>query len=75
MGTCIHYMARVDEYGDVRGQDQELAMMTEIYNRGPISCGISVTDDLLKYTVVENSSLYSGGKPLRRAWNGYSKYR
>ena len=40
----------VEEYGDVKGEDQELAMMTEIYNRGPISCGVAVTDELLKYT-------------------------
>ena len=40
----------VDEYGDVKGDDMELAMMTEIYNHGPISCGIAVTDDLVAYT-------------------------
>jgi len=39
----------VDEYGDVEGDDQEAAMMKEIYHRGPISCGVSVTDELLKY--------------------------
>jgi len=40
----------VDEYGDVTGDDQETAMMTEIYNHGPISCGVAVTDDLVAYT-------------------------
>jgi len=40
----------VDEYGDVKGDDMELAMMTEIYNHGPISCAIAVTDDLVAYT-------------------------
>lgn len=45
--TPKHYLTyRVDEYGHIEG-DQELAMMTEIYNRGPISCGISVPDDLV----------------------------
>merc|ERR1739844_431775 len=45
--TPKHYLTyRVAEYGHIEG-DQELAMMTEIYNRGPISCGISVPDDLV----------------------------
>ena len=40
----------VDQYGDVQGDDMELAMMTEIFNHGPISCGIAVTDELVAYT-------------------------
>merc|ERR1711915_855510 len=40
----------VDQYGEVEGDDMELAMMTEIYNHGPISCAIAVTDDLVAYT-------------------------
>ena len=40
----------VDQYGQVEGEDQELAMMTEIFNHGPISCAIAVTDDLVAYT-------------------------
>jgi len=46
-----HYFTYfVDEYGDVTGDDMELAMRTEIYNHGPISCAISVTDELVAYT-------------------------
>jgi len=46
-----HYFTYfVDEYGDVEGEDQEAAMMKEIYNNGPISCGVSVTDELVGYT-------------------------
>ena len=46
-----HYFTYyVDEYGDVTGDDMELAMRTEIYNHGPISCGVSVTDELVAYT-------------------------
>ena len=46
-----HYFTYyVDEYGDVTGDDMELAMRTEIYNHGPISCAISVTDELVSYT-------------------------
>eukprot|EP01017_Pseudomicrothorax_dubius_P009430 TRINITY_DN1319_c0_g1_i2.p1 TRINITY_DN1319_c0_g1~~TRINITY_DN1319_c0_g1_i2.p1 ORF type:complete len:576 (-),score=138.75 TRINITY_DN1319_c0_g1_i2:149-1876(-) len=38
-----YYLYSVSEYGFVRG---EQAMMNEIYQRGPISCGIAVTEDL-----------------------------
>ena len=38
---------RVDEYGNVAGED---AMMQEIYQRGPISCGIAVPLELEEYT-------------------------
>lgn len=42
----------VQEYGDVEGEgpDRELNMMREIYTRGPISCGICVTEELVAYT-------------------------
>jgi len=36
-----------DEYGKVSG---EQAMMQEIYQRGPIACGVAVPDALEKYT-------------------------
>ena len=36
----------VEEYGSVRGEEN---MMKEIYARGPITCAISVPDDLLEY--------------------------
>ena len=39
--------ARVEEYGDIEGdtpEEQEKNMMAEIYHRGPISCGIAVTE-------------------------------
>jgi len=36
-----------DEYGKVSG---EQAMMQEIYQRGPIACGIAVPDALENYT-------------------------
>ena len=38
---------RVDEYGNVAGED---AMMQEIYQRGPILCGIAVLLELEEYT-------------------------
>ena len=33
----------VDTYGQISGED---AMMQEIYQRGPIACGVAVTDEL-----------------------------
>jgi len=49
-----HYFTYwVEEYGHVEGDtpaQQELAMMTEIAARGPISCGVAVTDELVAYT-------------------------
>ena len=36
----------VEEFGEVSGEEN---MMKEIYARGPITCGISVPDDLLEY--------------------------
>jgi len=36
-----------EEYGKVSGEE---AMMQEIYQRGPIACGIAVPDDLETYT-------------------------
>lgn len=37
---------KVSEYGKVSGEE---AMMSEIYKRGPITCGIAVTQALLDY--------------------------
>lgn len=37
----------IEQYGPVSG---EAAMMNEIYQRGPITCGIAVTEALLNYT-------------------------
>jgi cathepsin X len=46
-GDCFavdHYQNwKVDQYGEVNGVD---AMKSEIFNRGPIACGINATDDL-----------------------------
>jgi len=42
-----YYTYRVDEYGPVSG---EQAMMQEIYQRGPIACGIAIPDALEQYT-------------------------
>jgi cathepsin X len=37
----------VDEFGDVVGEEN---MMNEIYQRGPITCAIAVTNELVNYT-------------------------
>jgi cathepsin X len=37
----------VEEFGGIKGED---AMMNEIYQRGPITCAIAVTDALRNYT-------------------------
>ena len=36
----------VEQYAPINGEDK---MMNEIFQRGPISCGVSVTDDFEKY--------------------------
>lgn len=41
-----YYKYNVEEYGSVAGEE---AMMNEIYNRGPISCGIATTDAFHEY--------------------------
>lgn len=42
-----YFVYRVEEYGQISGED---AMMQEIYQRGPIACGIAVPDSLESYT-------------------------
>lgn len=42
-----YYYYHVDQYGPVSG---EQAMMQEIYQRGPIACGIAVPSALMNYT-------------------------
>jgi cathepsin X len=42
-----YYVYRVEEYGQISGEE---AMMQEIYQRGPIACGIAVPDSLESYT-------------------------
>jgi cathepsin X len=42
-----YYTYRTEEYGQVSGEE---AMMQEIYQRGPIACGIAVPDALENYT-------------------------
>ena len=74
-----------DEYGDVEGNDnkeQVSNMMAEIYHRGPIACGIAVTDDLyLNYTggvyfdptndtsIVHDISVVGYGHDLESGWD------
>jgi cathepsin X len=42
-----YYVYGVDEFSDLQGEE---AMMQEIYQRGPIACGIAVPDALENYT-------------------------
>jgi cathepsin X len=42
-----YYVYNIDEFGSVSGED---AMMQEIYQRGPIACGIAVPQALEDYT-------------------------
>jgi len=42
-----YYIYGIDQYGSVSG---EADMMSEIYQRGPITCGIAVTQALINYT-------------------------
>jgi len=42
-----YYIYQTDEYGPVTGEE---AMMQEIYQRGPIACGIAVPESLEEYT-------------------------
>lgn len=42
-----YYIYHTDEYGNVSGEE---AMMQEIYQRGPIACGIAVPESLEEYT-------------------------
>ncbi|XP_066293974.1 cathepsin Z-like [Branchiostoma lanceolatum] len=51
-----HTVWHVSEYGEVSGAEN---MKAEIYQRGPISCGIEVTDTFEKYT----GGIYSEVKP------------
>jgi cathepsin X len=50
-GPCFlpdtYYVYHVEEFGSVTEEDN---MMQEIYQRGPISCGIAVPDSLENYT-------------------------
>ena len=41
-----YYVYQTEEYGQVKGEE---AMMQEIYQRGPIACGIAVTQELEDY--------------------------
>jgi hypothetical protein len=56
----------VEEYGDVEGEgaDRELNMMREIFSRGPISCGICVTDELLAYKGTREPSIVFKNDPF-----------
>ena len=47
-----YHTYRVKEYAHIEGDtnsDQEKNMMAEIYHRGPISCAISVTEELVHF--------------------------
>ena len=42
-----YYVYGVDEFGSVSGEDN---MLQELFQRGPLSCGIAVPDALMNYT-------------------------
>lgn len=42
-----YFVYRVDEYGPVSGEED---MINEIYQRGPITCSVAVTQEFLNYT-------------------------
>lgn len=42
-----YYVYGVDEFGELQGEQN---MLQEIYQRGPIACGIAVPDSLEEYT-------------------------
>jgi len=42
-----YYVYQTEEFGPVSGEE---AMMQEIYQRGPIACGVAVPDSLIEYT-------------------------
>lgn len=50
-GPCFvpdtYYEHKVSEYGKVIGEED---MIQEVYQRGPIACGVAVPDSLLNYT-------------------------
>ena len=50
-GPCFvpdwYYVYKAQQYGEVKGEDD---MLQEVFQRGPIACGVAVPDSLLNYT-------------------------